>query len=228
MELTLIEKKEEVPGVTSFVFDPGEPFAWKPGQYLHYVLHHEPTDERGSDRWFTLSSAPFEGRATVITRLASEKGSSFKSALAGLAIGETIEATQVGGDFTIDNPDAEYVLLAGGIGITPFHSILKQADHDGVGLNVTLLYATRDGNAPFRTELEGFAERNPKLTVTYLTDPERIDEAAVRKYVSDLSAPFFYLSGPEPMVKALAETLQGMGIDSARIKLDDFPGYTTY
>ena len=84
MKLDLVSKKLELPGVTSFIFKPAEPVAfggkisWKAGQFFHYVLHHEPTDDRGSDRWFTISSAPSEGFIMITTRIAAEKGSTFK------------------------------------------------------------------------------------------------------------------------------------------------------
>ncbi|MDE1925120.1 MAG: hypothetical protein KGH79_02985, partial [Patescibacteria group bacterium] len=67
MKLNLICRKTEAPGVESFVFGPAEPLSWKAGQFLHYVLHHEPTDSRGSDRWFTVASAPFEGEVMITT-----------------------------------------------------------------------------------------------------------------------------------------------------------------
>jgi ferredoxin-NADP reductase len=226
MKLKLIERKQEAPGVESFIFEPEEPISWTPGQYLHYVLHHEPTDDRGSDRWFTVSAAPFEKRPAITTRYADEKSSSFKKKLFSLVPGKSIEISRVEGDFIIEDPSQEYVLIAGGIGITPFHSILKQADHDGIKLNATLLYGNRDEHAVFRDELNSFAANNPNLAIHYITAPDRVDESSIRKLVPDLSRPLFYVSGPEPMVTALAQTLKGMGVSDDRIKLDDFPGYT--
>jgi ferredoxin-NADP reductase len=164
----------------------------------------------------------------ITTRLATEKGSSFKRALAALNEGDTIEADGPEGDFVVDNPAASYVFIAGGIGITPFHSILKEADHAGTKLHVTLLYANRDTSIPYREELDAMQKNNPNLTVHYLIDPERIDADKIKQLVPDLQTPRFYLSGPEPMVKSLAEVLAGLGIAADHIKLDDFPGYPTY
>jgi ferredoxin-NADP reductase len=228
MKLDLVERKTEVPGVESFIFEPREPLSWQAGQYLHYVLHHEPTDDRGSDRWFTVSSAPFEKRVVVTTREASEKGSSFKKKLFSLVPGKSIEISVVEGDFVIENVAQECIFIAGGIGITPFHSILKEADHMGEKLNVTLLYANRDENFVFKEELEQFAKNNPNLSIQYIMAPERIDEAVIKKFVPDLSTPIFYISGPAPMVFALKETAQTIGVPEGHIKLDDFPGYSAY
>ena len=225
MLLTLRARKPEAKGVESFIFEPAGPLVWKAGQYLHYVLHHRPTDDRGSDRWFTVSSAPSEGHVMVTTRFAEEKGSSFKSVLGALRVGETIEISEVEGDFVIEDPRAEYVFIAGGIGITPFRAILTQLAHDDVTIHATLLYGNRDADFPYRAELDALAKKNPHLIIRYLAAPERIDEVAVRAQVPDPKKPLFYVSGPEPMVAGLADMLKAMGVAPERIKLDDFPGY---
>lgn len=225
MKLHLIRRKTEAPGVESFVFKPAEPLSWKAGQFLHYVLHHEPTDNRGSDRWFTVASAPSEGEVMITTRLASEKGSTFKQALGLLKAGEAIEIADVDGDFVVDNPEGTYVFIAGGIGITPFRSILKEAQNAGIHLHATLLYANRDADIPYREELEALQKNNPHLAVHYLVAPERIDEAAIRTFVPDIQKTVFYVSGPEPMVESLGTLLKGMGVAADRLKQDWFPGY---
>jgi len=78
MKLKLAARKTESPGVESFIFKPDEPLVWKAGQFLHYVLNHLATDDRGSDRWFTIASAPWERHVMLTTRLASKQGSTFK------------------------------------------------------------------------------------------------------------------------------------------------------
>lgn len=225
MKLKLIEKKPEVRGVESFVFEPSEPLSWKAGQYLHYRLTHDSADDRGIERWFTASSAPYEKNIMITTRIADAKGSTFKAALQALPIGGSIESDYVDGDFTVEDPSEEYVFLAGGIGITPFHSILKEADHAGMKLRVTLLYANRDENVTFKEELTAWAARNPNLVIRYLTSPERIDRGTIEASVADVKTPMFYISGPEPMVKSLALTIEEMGVPTEHVKLDDFPGY---
>src|SRR3982751_512135 len=115
MKMNLVSKKTEVPGVESFIFEPEETLSWKAGQYLHYVLHHEPTDDRGSDRWFTVASAPYEKNPMITTRHADEKSSSFKTALFAMKEGEEIEISSVDGDFTVEDTDKDLVFIAGGI-----------------------------------------------------------------------------------------------------------------
>lgn len=161
----------------------------------------------------------------ITTRLAAEKGSSFKRALTKLKVSEEIEISDVDGDFIVEDPNTSCVFLAGGIGVTPFHSILKQADHEGVQLNVVMLYANRDENVPYKEEFDQFAERNPRLVIHYLTSPERIDETSIKKYAPDLAQPTFYVSGPEPMVESLGTMLKSLGVPPEHLKQDWFPGY---
>jgi ferredoxin-NADP reductase len=225
MKLTLIEKKQETPEVTSFIFSSSEPLTWQPGQYLHYVLHHRPTDDRGSDRWFTNAAAPFENHVMVTTRFADEKSSSFKNKLFNLKEGKNIEIAVVEGDFTLDDPEKEHVFIAGGIGVTPFRSILKQLDHDKKPINVTLLYANRDQHIVYKDELESIAANNQNFKIHYIFSPEHIDEKKIKEFIPNIATPIFYVSGPEPMVDSLGEMLKKIGIQEDHIKQDWFPGY---
>jgi ferredoxin-NADP reductase len=224
MKLILKEVKPEVAGVNSFIFTAEEPMPWKAGQFMHVMLPHEAADDRGTERWFTIASAPYEQTPMITTRL-SDPGSTFKKTLKALTPGMSLETDYVDGDFVIEDTSKDYVFLAGGIGITPFHSILKEADHAGQRLKVNLIYANRDANVPYKAELDAFAQKNPSLKLNYITNPQRIDETTVRALVPDLMTPMFYVSGPEPMVKSLQQMLLGMGIPEAHIKIDDFPGY---
>lgn len=228
MKLTLIRKKQEAPGVESFVFSPAEALTWQAGQFIQCLLEHEPMDSRGEERWFTIASAPFEQELMITTRIASEKGSSFKAALSNLQVGESIEMVDLDGDFVVEDPAQSYVFIAGGIGITPFHSILKQADHAGVKLNATLLYGNRDEGIAFQEELQSFASNNPQLLIQHVIAPQMIDESLVRQVVPDLQRPMFYVSGPEPMVESLGEMLKAMGVPADHLKQDYFPGYAAH
>jgi ferredoxin-NADP reductase len=224
MKLTLASKKSETPNVTTFEWEPEASLAWKAGQYLHYALPHEPADDRGAERWFTISSAPFEGRPHITTRHA-EKSSSFKAALFALEPGAQIEADGPEGDFTLGDGERDFVFIAGGIGITPFRSILAELAHRGEPIQGTLLYANRDAQFVFKDELDAIAAHNPGFDLRYFGENQPVDEALVRANVPDLAGRTFYVSGPQPMVEALAKTLSAMGVPAERQKHDDFPGY---
>jgi len=225
MKLKLTATKTESPGVVSFLFKPEKPLVWQAGQYLHYVLNHGPTDDRGSDRWFTIASAPHERHVMLTTRFASKKGSTFKNALKALKLGDTIEMSDLDGDFLLGDLKQEYVFIAGGIGITPFRAMLKHAVHAGKPLRATLLYSNRDKVAAYKQELEAMTVRNKNFKIHYLFSPQRIDKNTLRDLVPDLKKPLFYVSGPEPMVEAIGKLLLQMGIPARRIKQDWFPGY---
>lgn len=225
MKLKLARRHVESADVESFIFKPAEPLVWKAGQYLHYVLNHGKTDDRGSDRWFTIASAPYERHVMITTRFAAKQGSTFKKALKALKPGDSIEVSDLDGDFLLGDLKKQYVFLAGGIGITPFRAMLKQAAHVGKPLRATLIYANRKQVAAYEKELDAMARRNSHLKIHYLVHPQRIDEETIKALVPDLRAPLFYVSGPEPMVESVGKMLERMGIPKKRIKQDWFPGY---
>ncbi len=222
MQLILDHKSPEAGDATSFFFKPNPELVWQAGQYCIYVLPHEHPDDRKDRRFFTISAAPFEGATRITTRL-SPKGSTFKHALDGLQPGQSIEAIKTGGDFIMDDPTKQHVFIAGGIGITPYRSILKQLDHDGQPLNVSLLYGNRTDEFVFQTELEEMAGRHPEFRTRYLVEPQRIDEALLKEFLPD--HPTFWISGPEPMVEGFETTLKKLNVPERDIKTDYFPGY---
>jgi ferredoxin-NADP reductase len=132
------------------------------------VLNPGATDDRGSDRWFTIASASHEGQVRLTTRFASQKGSTFKKALKALKEGDAIEISDLDGDFLLSDLDTEYVFIAGGIGITPFRAMLVHAVGAGKPLRATLLYANRDEVAAYKEEFEVMAARNPNFKIHYL------------------------------------------------------------
>jgi len=225
MDLKYLGRKSETPDVFTFRFESPELKDWQPGQYLHYTLPHANPDDRGIERYFTISSPPSDGVITITTRIA-EKSSTFKLALVALKPGGIIQADGLEGNFILADPRTECVFVAGGIGITPFRAILRDLDTRNSMFNITLLYANRDDKFPFRGEMESIASRRRGLSIRWIVAPKMLDEAAIRETVSDLSRPVVYLSGPKPMVDSFSGRLEGMGVPKARIMLDDFPGYT--
>lgn len=227
MKLKFVRKEKVVGDIISFIFEPEEPITWEPGQYMHYLLPHDNEDDRGHERWFTNSAAPFEGHIVISTRI-NEQGSSFKRALNALQAGDEIEADGPEGDFVLEDLDRNYIFVAGGIGITPFRSILYDAYNKGLKLKVTLLFATRNQDIPFKDELEQFAANNPNIKIEYIIDPQSIDKELLKDHISAVNDPIVYVSGPKPMVKDFAQQLAEIGLSKENIKTDDFPGYKTY
>ena len=142
-----------------------------------------------------------------------------------MSIGGVIEAEGPAGDFVVEDSSHEMVFIAGGIGITPYRSILLDLAHRELPMNVTLLYANRDNDFIFKKELEALAEKHPTFTIHYFVEPNRIDEDEIRENISSTEKPLFYLSGPEPMADALEKMLAQIGVPDEHIKRDYFPGY---
>lgn len=226
MKLTLTDKKPSGADTYSFYFKPEQPLTWKAGQYLRYHIEDTHADNRSENRFFSIASAPGEGQIMLTTKFVPGDGSTFKKNLQTLQIGDSIAATGPGGVFTVDDLNQQYVFIAGGIGITPFRSILLDLHQRHLPINVLLLYANRTDDVIFKEELEEIKASHPEFVINFFLGDNRIDESAIRKNVPDLNKPNFYISGPEPMVQNFEKILAQMGVSSERIKRDYFPGYT--
>ncbi len=239
MELTLLDKKQETKNVWSFYFTPPPPVLWTAGQFMVYQLPHEKQDVRGKMRFFTISSAPFENQIVITTKIDAKSGSSFKKALLELKKGETIQAKGPDGNFVIDSLKSNYVFIAGGIGITPFRSILAQMNHESKtappskplathGNNqeskITLIYSNKDEDVVFKDELDEISKSLPGLKIKYLTG-ERIDRNTIKENVPDYQNCIFYISGPNSMVDSMMELLKELGVLEKDIRQDYFHGY---
>jgi ferredoxin-NADP reductase len=161
----------------------------------------------------------------LTTRFASERSSSFKRALRQLPVGATVDVSEPEGDFVLDDSSPEHVLMAGGIGITPFRAMLLDLDHHELPINATLLYANRTSAFVYKAEMDELAGRHPHLVIRYLVSPARVTEGSIRGVAADLAKPTFHVSGPEPFVEALGSMLAGVGVPDAHVKRDYFPGY---
>lgn len=222
-KVILIGKENETVDVKTFKFAPVAEVTWKAGQFMVLDVPHANPDEKGTERYFTISAAPFEKNLQITTRMT---GSTFKNALDDLPIGSELTIKEIDGDFTLDSPIGDYVFIAGGIGITPFRSILCQLVHLRKPINALLLYGNRTEDIIFKEELEEVVHKNPNFKIKYLISPEKIDEASIRANVSDLNKPIFYVSGPEPMVEDFEKMLiNDLHISKDCLKTDFFPGY---
>lgn len=224
MKLKLLSKRNETNGIKTFVFEPETPISWKTGQYLIYSLPHKNEDLRGKMRFFTISSSPFEKKPSITTRINKNKPSSFKKALNNLTIGDFIEAKGPDGDFVIEDVKQTHIFIAGGIGITPFISMIKQLNNDNSPINITLLYSNRNGDIAFKKKLDEIAIKHPELKIHYFISSGRIGEKELKNFVNDKKN-IFYVSGPDPMVEAMTKLLEELGVAKESIKTDYFSGY---
>lgn len=228
MKLKFITKKKEEGDATSYIFEPTEELNWTAGQFFIYFIPHENPDIKGMQRFFTISSAPFERHVMLTTRIFTEQRSSFKQTLELLKPGDLVEVKGPDGDFVLTEPNKQYIFIAGGIGITPFRSILKQLDYEGKDFTVELLYANKTPEFVFKEELEELQTRHLNFRINYVISPQHIDQNYVEQNVQNFKEKTFYVSGPEPMVENLYDMLKEMGIKDENLKTDYFPGYETF
>ena len=222
--LTLISKENLVDNVWAFRFEADESISWTPGQFIRVELFHENADGEGTKRWFTISSTPHDGYIQITTRVTD---TTFKQALVALPVGGMMRLVeQPDGDFVWEDSSRPLVFIAGGIGITPFYSMLKSRGHGGQPVNATLVYNGRDNNLPFMEELEAAANRHTEFKVIYAIG-EQLSFETLSKRVPDMTHSLIYLSGPEPMIEALGEDLLKNGLSRDSIKQDFFPNYTS-
>ena len=167
-----------------------------------------------------------------------EPASRFKSVLGTMKPGDTMIASQLSGDFTLpSDPSQKLALIAGGIGITPFRSMIKNLVDSNQSRDLKLIYSNRHAEDVAYTEV--FNEAQKKLgipTVYALTDIEKVpagwpghvgavNEELIRQELPDFKERMFYLSGPHAMVVTFEGLLKGMGVPPRQIRCDYFPGF---
>lgn len=223
IQLTLTEKENLVDNIWAFRFTPPQPLTWIPGQFIRVELDHDNPDDEGTKRFFTVSSAPYEKIVQITTRVTD---STFKQALAALPIGGVLPMIkEPDGDFIWQNSNRPLIFIAGGIGITPFYSILKQRHHDNQPLNATLIYSGRDENLPFKAEFDKWSKAYPEFTVKYVIG-ERLTAEKLAEVYPPINSSVVYLSGPEPMVEAIGADLERSGLSHDQLEQDFFPNYS--
>lgn len=233
--IKLIKKEEIANGTMAFYFEKPEGFEYRAGQFADYTLiDPQETDEEGNTRGFSLITAPYEECIGAATRL---RDTAFKRVLQDLPLGAEVKLDAPYGDFTLHKTESTpAVFIIGGIGVTPVRSIVAQATHDETAHKITLLHANHIlADAPFRTDFEQFAKDNLNFTYVPIVTSEdladssieygRVDEAKLRRHVSDLNSPIYYLSGPEGMVKAMRQLLVKLNVNEDNIRTEEFAGY---
>lgn len=192
-------------------------FAFQPGQAIDLALGD------GTHRLLSLVSAPFEEELAVATRM--REGSAFKAALKALPLGATLSLKGPLGIMTLHAQRARgAVFIAGGIGITPFMSMLRQAAWQHSPQQLRLLYGNRRAeDAPFLGELHDLERRHPSLRMQATTG--QIDARAIAQSAGGLAAPVYYVVGPPAMVEAVQRLLQAAGVPEDDVVTEEFYGY---
>ena len=224
----LKEKKEVARETLAFVLEyGGQDFSFKPGQFVDVTLDNPKyKDDKGITRTFSIASSPLDEYLMVATRLTD---SAMKKSLAEMEIGQLMHVDGPLGSFKLHN-DAKIpaVLMAGGIGITPFRSMVKDATEKNSEQKITLIYSNRTPeDAAFVEDLTEWQSYNNNFNfvVRWTKEEGRIDEPFLKKHIKNLFAPIFYVAGPPNMVAGTTQLLIESGVPEDNIKFEEFAGY---
>jgi ferredoxin-NADP reductase/Na+-translocating ferredoxin:NAD+ oxidoreductase RnfD subunit len=232
--LTLKQIENTSASTKEFIFTSDAPLRFKPGQYIEWTLPHSPSDTRGNRRYFTIASAPEDSDIRVGVKF-YEPSSSFKGALLRMKTGDRISISQLNGDFTLPHDESrKAIFIAGGIGITPFVSMIRSMLATKSNRPAVLLYSCRSYEDIAYRELFDRASDELPIRIIYAVNqgpaPEgkvhigMIDINLIKTEVPDYTDCMFYLSGPRTMVIAFERQLSLLGISRTQIKTDFFPG----
>ena len=235
--LKLTGRETVAEGTMMFTFEKPSGFEFKPGQAMDLTLINPPeTDEEGNIRTFSIVAAPFENFVAIATRM---RDTAFKRVLKNLPFNTELKYDGPYGSFTLHNDFSKSaVFLVGGIGITPFYSMIKTAAKNTSPHKIFLFYSNRrTEDAAFLTQLDDLQKDNPnyKLIAT-MSEKEKsnfewkgetgfINRNMIEKYIPDTANCIYYSAGPPLMVKAMLNLLNEMGIDEDNIRTEEFMGY---
>ncbi len=233
-----LTKREEIAqGTMAFHFARPVDFQFRAGQSIDVTLLDPPeTDAEGDTRAFSIASAPFDSDLMIATRM---RDTAFKRVLRQAALGLKVKIEGPSGSFTLHRKtEKPAVFLAGGIGITPFLSIIRQAAHDKAPHPIYLFYSNRrPEDAAFLDQLSAATKQNAKFhliaTMTEMDKSHRewkgetgfINKDLLAKHLPTLEGPIYYLAGPPGMVAAMRRMLTEAGADEDDIRTEEFSGY---
>lgn len=196
----------------SLIFEKPKGFSFYAGQYLDIQL--------GDDtRAFTISSSPIEDFLMITTKRGI---SDFKKTMEKLKPGNTITTSHPAGTFTLDETESA-VFIAGGIGITPFRSMIKYAVSSKINTPITLIYSSSDNNFLFKKELDEWQDWYGGLDIEYINTSKQGRLTHLPSTIYHL--PIYYLAGSPSFVDDMEKILLEMGLDEINIRYDRFDGY---
>jgi len=234
MRAAVVDKREVAKGTLFVRFAVDEYPDYRPGAYFWVELPDRGhSDEKGLRRHISLATSPTErGVVGLATRL---RDSAFKQTLAELEVGDEVQVEEPKGSFLLpEDTDADYVFVAGGIGITVFRSMLRFIADEQLPYRVRLVYSNRDRESTaFLDELEQLERRIDGLQVILtMTDQDgwegesrHLDAGVLGELLSGLEGKTFLVAGPPSMAEAVADSLKGSGLPEERVLADKFSGY---
>lgn len=223
--LRYIGREHQSGNIYTFSFKPTSALSWHAGQ--HGLIELRLSSGKSARRMFSLSSAPSEKIVSITTYwIGDDKASDFKKALWQMKPGVEARVRGPVGPLYVRDPSQQNVFIAGGIGITPFSSILQEAVNQKQDLHGVLFHLNRVDSRPiFKTELLAVAKQLPHLQVNFLTVPEDIPTNTLQQISNNNSHAMFYIAGPPKLIRHYSRLLKDVGVPSSHIKSDLFRGF---
>lgn len=211
----------ESANIYTFVFRVQEPLSFIAGQFLELVMDHPNPDERGTRRWFTISSSPQLLPEVRITTRIPIRPSSFKQALMQLEPGDTVQITDIMGDFVLPkNTQKPLAFIVQGIGVTPLGSILSDPDTQGQSRDMRIIYsASVEDDYIWRDML-------PHTTIFHkAARSEPLTYTKAQSIIPDLRDRILYVSGSEHFVERMLAEARKKDHPEHRLVGDFFHNY---
>lgn len=234
LPLSMINKVKDADGIYSFSFRSNHLLRFKPGQYMEWTLPSAKSDNRGNRRYLTISSSPSENNLMFTLKI-PQKPSSFKTSLSAMKPGDHMLAAQVAGHFTLpEDMSQPIIFIAGGVGITPFRSMVKYMLDTNQSGHITLFYSANTPGELAFTDLFKQADSIGLKTVYTVTTPNLtgwhgengpITGELLAKHVPDYKNCLVYVSGPQGFVASIRHDLTRSGLNQKQLVTDYFPGY---
>jgi ferredoxin-NADP reductase len=233
MKVTFNHSKDEAGNIRTFFFKPERPVHYTAGQFAEWTLKHSGPDDRGIKRWFTISSSPTDAMVSITTKYAGDdKSSSFKKALFKLEPGDEMKMSDAMGDFVLPKLiQTPLVFVAGGIGVTPFHSILAYLADTNEERPIKMLYGVSNEDEIIFQDTFEKAGQHVTLVVSDASaawggERGRLSAELILGLEKPSEDTLIYVSGPEPMVEALQKDLFKAGLKKHQFVGDFFPNYS--
>lgn len=233
-----LQKKVQIsPMIYELVFRKMGQLSFLPGQYMEWTIPDALPDSRGNRRYFTISSSPTEDDLKITIKTEGIISSSFKKKLLSMDDG-TVVASQLSGDFILPEDTKEkLVFIAGGIGITPFRSMIKYLLDKKEKREILLFYACSSEHEFVYKELFSRAEQTLGIKTIYIITNKKdaprtwkgevgyLTQEMVEQYVPSIKEYHYFLSGPNRMVESYRGLLHSIGVKDKNITTDYFPGF---
>ena len=231
-ESKVLRVNQETAEIKSFQFSVPDDFSFKPAQHIVLEL---PVDGKKQMKSFSISSSPSKKGYIETTKRIGP--SEYSKVMGSLKEGDVVRIKGPYGLFLL-NEEKDAVMIAGGIGITPFKDMIEYASEKELPIKITLLFSNKTPeDIPFKEELDELDRKNPDLKIIHtITRPNQskeewngltghINEEMIRKEVESFEGKVFYICGPPSMVNEVVAILEKMEIPKEQIKLERFTGY---